>query len=106
MIAIDTNILVYAHRSDSPFHGAADRAVTRLAESGELWAIPWPCIHDPIDRSAAEFYRRFGFAALRSLSALHGEIHQSIDSRRTPDPHPHHLGVPAPKAAANQPDMV
>ena len=46
MIAIDTNILVYAHRGDSPYHRAADRAVTQLAESGELWAIPWPCIHE------------------------------------------------------------
>lgn len=45
-MAIDTNILVYAHRSDSLFHAAADRALTALAESGELWAIPWPCIHE------------------------------------------------------------
>lgn len=46
MIAIDTNILIYAHRSDSPFHIAADCAVTQLAESGALWAIPWPCVHE------------------------------------------------------------
>ena len=46
MIAVDTNILVYSHRSDSPFHQAADKALTDLAESGELWAIPWPCIHE------------------------------------------------------------
>jgi predicted nucleic acid-binding protein len=46
MIAVDTNILVYSHRSDSPFHKAADKALTDFAESGELWAIPWPCIHE------------------------------------------------------------
>lgn len=46
MIAVDTNILVYSHRSDSSFHKAADKALTELAESGELWAIPWPCIHE------------------------------------------------------------
>jgi len=46
MIAVDTNILVYSHRSDSPFHKAADKALTDLAESGDLWAIPWPCIHE------------------------------------------------------------
>jgi len=46
MIAVDTNILIYAHRSDSPFHAAADSALTTLAESGELWAIPWPCVHE------------------------------------------------------------
>jgi toxin-antitoxin system PIN domain toxin len=46
VIAIDTNILVYAHRTDSPFHKAADRRLAELAESGNRWAIPWPCIHE------------------------------------------------------------
>ena len=46
MIAVDTNILVYAHRTDSPFHKAADRCLGDLAESGNRWAIPWPCIHE------------------------------------------------------------
>jgi toxin-antitoxin system PIN domain toxin len=46
MIAVDTNILVYAHRRDSPWHRAADEHLTRLAESGSPWAIPWPCIHE------------------------------------------------------------
>ena len=32
MIAVDTNLLVYAHRRDSPWHGATAAAVTRLAE--------------------------------------------------------------------------
>lgn len=46
MIAIDTNILVYAHREDSEWHESADRCLTQLAESGATWAIPWPCIHE------------------------------------------------------------
>ncbi len=46
MIAIDTNILVYAHREDSPFHEQAYRAVEALAESRAAWAIPWPCLHE------------------------------------------------------------
>lgn len=46
MIALDTNILVHAHRKDSPWHRAADECVTRLAESGSPWAIPWPAIHE------------------------------------------------------------
>ena len=46
MIAVDSNILVYAHRSDSPFHTAARRCVTALAEGTAAWAIPWPCIHE------------------------------------------------------------
>ena len=46
MIAVDTNILVYAHREDSPFHSAAARCVASLAEGSASWAIPWPCLHE------------------------------------------------------------
>lgn len=46
MIAVDTNILVYAHRDDSTFHDVAASCVTRLAEGRAPWAIPWPCIHE------------------------------------------------------------
>ena len=45
VIAVDTNILVYAHRRDSPFHDAAARRLTGLAEGTSPWVIPWPCIH-------------------------------------------------------------
>jgi toxin-antitoxin system PIN domain toxin len=46
VIALDTNLLVYAHRKDSPFHAAAIKCVTELAESKAAWAIPWPCLHE------------------------------------------------------------
>lgn len=46
MIAVDTNILVYAHREDSPWHSAAVTCVTQLAEGAAPWAIPWPCVHE------------------------------------------------------------
>ena len=46
MIAVDTNILVYAHRGDSEWHEAANEAVTQLANSGNAWAIPWSCVHE------------------------------------------------------------
>ena len=46
MIAVDTNILVYAHREDSPFHEAAFRRMEELAEGSASWAIPWPCLHE------------------------------------------------------------
>ena len=46
MIAIDTNILVYALREDSPFHAAALGVLTELAMSGMRWAIPWSCVHE------------------------------------------------------------
>ena len=43
MIAIDTNILVYAHRRDSVHHTTAASAIRNLAETVP-WAIPWPCL--------------------------------------------------------------
>lgn len=46
MTAVDTNILVYAHREDSPWHEPAAAAVRALAEGPAPWAIPWPCIHE------------------------------------------------------------
>lgn len=46
MIAVDTNILVYAHRGDSPHHAQAAQAVRELAGSRSTWAIPWPCLHE------------------------------------------------------------
>ena len=46
MIAVDTNILVYAHRKDSAWHDAAAACVRELAEGRAPWAVPWPCIHE------------------------------------------------------------
>ena len=46
MIAVDTNILVYAHRKDSPQHASAAAAIKRLAEGAAPWGIPWPCVHE------------------------------------------------------------
>jgi hypothetical protein len=46
VIAVDTNILVYAHREESPWHQAADSCIAEQAESGRPWAIPWPCIDE------------------------------------------------------------
>ncbi len=46
MIAIDTNILVYAHRADSSFHARAKACVERLAQGRAPWAVPWPCVHE------------------------------------------------------------
>jgi hypothetical protein len=46
VIAIDSDILVYAHREDSSWHEGADRRLVSDAGSGAPWAIPWPCIHE------------------------------------------------------------
>ena len=46
MIAVDTNILVYAHRRDSDWHEQASAAVTRLAGGSAPWGVAWPCLHE------------------------------------------------------------
>jgi len=46
VIAVDTNILVYAHRRDLPQHATARDAVAGLATGRVPWAIPWPCVHE------------------------------------------------------------
>ncbi len=46
MIAVDTNLLVYAHRLDSPWNEPAYARIRELSESRSAWAIPWPCVHE------------------------------------------------------------
>ena len=46
MIAVDTNILVYAHRKDSAFHDRARACIASYAQGQDAWAIPWPCVHE------------------------------------------------------------
>lgn len=44
MIALDTSVLVHAHRHDSPSYERPRAAVTALAEGAAPWAVPWPCV--------------------------------------------------------------
>jgi toxin-antitoxin system PIN domain toxin len=46
VIALDTNVLVSAHRRDHEFHQRASGTVRSVAEGASTWAIPWPCIHE------------------------------------------------------------
>jgi uncharacterized protein len=46
MIALDTNFLVYAHRSDNGFHTIARTATSRLINDGLPWGIPIACVHE------------------------------------------------------------
>jgi len=46
VIAVDTNILVYAHRPESEWHRQAKESIVSLCEGADLWAIPWPCVHE------------------------------------------------------------
>jgi toxin-antitoxin system PIN domain toxin len=46
MIALDTNILVAAHRREYPAHEHALSLVRERAEGTAPWALPWPCLHE------------------------------------------------------------
>ena len=44
MIAIDSNLLIYAHRAALPEHRRARRAIERASRSPRGWGIPLPCL--------------------------------------------------------------
>ncbi len=46
MIAVDTNVLVYAHRREARLGNAAYEVMTELAQGDRPWAIPWPCCYE------------------------------------------------------------
>ena len=46
MIAVDTNLLVYAHRPEMPFHEHARRVLTEAVAAPEPVCVPWPCVHE------------------------------------------------------------
>jgi toxin-antitoxin system PIN domain toxin len=44
MIALDTNVLVYAHRSLLPEHAGAKRMILEASRNPDGWGIPSPCL--------------------------------------------------------------
>lgn len=80
MIAVDTNILVYAHRRDSRFHESAAKVLRDLAEGPRPWTIPWPCAHE--------------FFAIVTHPRIHeppSAPEQALDQLRAWAEAPHHL---------------
>ena len=75
MIAVDTNLLIYAHREESEFHRPAKELVDGLRHSSAPWAIPWPCVHEFIGIvTRANIYKpptalKTAFDAIDSLAA-------------------------------------
>jgi toxin-antitoxin system PIN domain toxin len=76
LIAVDTNLLVYAHREDSPFHKIAFERLAALAEGPATWAIPWPCVHEFL---AIVTHRRI-YAPPTPLSAALDQIDAWLES--------------------------
>ena len=46
MIAVDTNLLVYAHRPEMPFHERARAVLADAVKGAEPVSVPWPCVHE------------------------------------------------------------
>jgi toxin-antitoxin system PIN domain toxin len=46
MLAVDTNVLVYAHRREAQEHDVARELVRSLAEGPTPWAIAWPSVYE------------------------------------------------------------
>lgn len=46
MIAVDTNLLVYAHRPEMPFHARARHVLQEAVAGSEPLSVPWPCAHE------------------------------------------------------------
>ena len=44
MIAVDTNVLIYAHRAETDLHAVASRDLIALAEGPARWGLPVFCI--------------------------------------------------------------
>jgi predicted nucleic acid-binding protein len=80
MIAVDTNLLIFAHRRDAPDHKAAMEALSPVFEGMSAWALPWPCLHEFIGivtrpgiyKPASTLSEAFGFVdALFASPQLH-----------------------------------
>lgn len=46
MLAVDTNVLVYAADADSPFHGACRNWVERRRQRPDAWYTTWAIIYE------------------------------------------------------------
>jgi hypothetical protein len=74
VIAIDTNLLVYAHRSLVPQHEAARAALEKAARRPHGWGVPAPCL--------AEFWMVSTHPSAAGRPSTGGEVLAFIDSLR------------------------
>ncbi len=77
MIAVDTNVLVYAHRRESQMHAGAAGVLRGLAEGRRPWAIPWPCCYEFL---SVVTNRRIWKGAESSPEAAWNQLRAWIDS--------------------------
>jgi len=46
VIAVDSNLLIYSHRFEADWNGAAYTLLSELTQGRRPWAIPFPCVHE------------------------------------------------------------
>ena len=104
MIAVDSNLLVYAHRREARLGEAAHALITDLAEGDRAWAIPWPCCYEFLsvvtnrriwkdDASTSEqAWRQFQAWAASPSNHLIGETERFTDILRLFVQRPHVVG--------------
>lgn len=113
MIAVDTNLLVYAHREDSSWHEPAYECLAGLAEGRSPWAIPWPCVHEflaivthprifdpptPLARALDQFDAWLESPSMALLSEAPGywpELRRMVEAGRVSGPQVHDARVAA-----------
>jgi predicted nucleic acid-binding protein len=76
VIAIDTNLLVFAHFRNAVLHREALRALEPIVEGSSPWALPWPCVHEFI--SVVTNSRIYKLAS--TLSEAFGFIESLLES--------------------------
>ncbi len=74
MIALDTNLLVHAHRRDASLHDEANACVKRLAEDPGPWGI---CFH-----SLIEFYGVVTHSRIWSRASTPSQVEDQIAAWR------------------------
>ena len=87
MIAVDTNLLVYAHREECEVHAVAKASVDSLRRQDAPWAIPWPCVHEFIGIVTHERIYRPPSSLEAALAAIEswragGNLHFLAESSR------------------------
>jgi len=91
MIAVDTALLVHAHRADSPHHEAALEALNGLAGRTATWAIPGPSLHEFLKTITDE--TQWQPPTPTSVAAATVEALASTDNLTLIGETPHHLEI-------------
>jgi toxin-antitoxin system PIN domain toxin len=80
VIAVDTNVLVHAHRGDSPTHGPALARLRSLATGAGSWGLPVACV--------AEFVRVVTHRRVFDPPSTLGQAREAIEGLlRSPSIH-------------------